>query len=194
VPKVNRTKYAILGMLSIGPMSGYDMKKRFSGSIVHFWNEDYGGIYPMLRRLEEEGLVEKRMEQVEGSPQRHVYTINEKGLNELYDWLLLPAERPNLRIELLLKLFYGHAVPKENLISKVEEEKRFCEEALETFKRIEDHITSMEHHNDLTGAKFWLITLSYGKHYYTAVRKWCNETLAVLRAVDAAGDEEAEEG
>ena len=113
--RINRTRYAILGMLSLGPMSGYDMKKRFDESIAHFWNENYSGIYPMLRRLEEEELVEKRTERTAKNPERNVYTLNEKGREELDRWLLLPAERPTLRIELLLKLFFGHDVPKENV-------------------------------------------------------------------------------
>ncbi len=185
MPRLNRTRYAILGMLSLGPMSGYDMKKRFDGSIAHFWNENYSGIYPMLRRLEEEGLVEKRTEQTKGNPARHIYTINEKGKRVLGEWLLLPAERPTLRLELLLKLFFGHEVSKENLIEKVEEEKRFCEETLGIFKGIEHHIRSGKDHAKMKGARHWLITLSYGVHYYEAVKKWCGETLALLNENDS---------
>jgi PadR family transcriptional regulator AphA len=181
MPKINRTKYAILGLLLLGPMSGYDMKKRFTGSISHFWNENYSGIYPMLRRLQKVGLVKKNEERTAGKPVRHVYTITEEGRKQLYEWLLLPAERPTLRIELLLKLFFGHIVPEENLIEKVEAEKRFCDQTLETFKGIEEHLSSTGSHKELPGAKFWLITLSYGKHYYDAVRSWCEETVDILR-------------
>ncbi len=72
MPKVNKTKFAILGMLSIAPMSGYDMKKRFDSSVAHFWNENYGHIYPVLGRLEKEGLVTKKTELPQGKPLRKV--------------------------------------------------------------------------------------------------------------------------
>ena len=49
--KENKSKYAIMGMLSMGPMSGYDIKKRFEKSLSYFWNESYGQIYPILRKL-----------------------------------------------------------------------------------------------------------------------------------------------
>jgi DNA-binding PadR family transcriptional regulator len=46
-----KSKYAILGMLSIAPMSGYDIKKQVETSISNFWSESYGQIYPALRNL-----------------------------------------------------------------------------------------------------------------------------------------------
>ena len=179
--KINRTKYAILGMLSLEPMSGYDMKKRFDNSISHFWNENYGHIYPVLKRLEIDGLVTKRTEITEGKPARHIYTITEKGKQDLSEWLLLPAERPTLRIELLLKLFFGHGIPIKNLIRKVEDEKHFCKQTLETFAGIEQHVKSMKSENELQGVQYWLISLRYGQHYYKAVHKWCDKTLEILK-------------
>jgi DNA-binding PadR family transcriptional regulator len=180
LPKINRTKYAIIGMLSIAPMSGYDMKKRFDDSIAYFWNENYGHIYPNLKRLEDDGSVTRKTVPTEGKPSRHIYSITEKGRKQLLNWLMLPADRPNLRIELLLKLFLGHMVPPANLIQKVEEEKKFCELALETFDRIEQHLNSMKSANVHREAQFGLITLHYGQRYYQAVHRWCMETLDSL--------------
>jgi PadR family transcriptional regulator AphA len=182
--KTNRTKYAILGMLSLESMSGYDMKKRFDNSVAHFWNENYGHIYPVLKRLEREGLVTKRTETTEGKPSRYIYSITDRGKYALHEWLILPAERPTLRIELLLKLFFGHLVPAQNLIEKVEDEKRFCECTLETFDQIEQHVKSVKSGKALTGAHYWLITLRYGQHYYKAVHNWCEETLEILKKSD----------
>src|SRR5208282_3571760 len=51
MPKENRSKYAILGMLDFCPMSGYDLRKYAASSIGHFWKEDYGHIYPTLKLL-----------------------------------------------------------------------------------------------------------------------------------------------
>ena len=45
------SRYAVLGMLSIRPMSGYDIKQAIGESVVHFWDESYGRIYPSLQRL-----------------------------------------------------------------------------------------------------------------------------------------------
>lgn len=48
---VNKTKYAILGMLLNGPSSGYEIKSLMSRSTVYFWRESDSTIYPMLKML-----------------------------------------------------------------------------------------------------------------------------------------------
>lgn len=53
----NRSRYAILGALTIRPMSGYDIRQFFAKSVSHFWDESYGQIYPILKGLHSEGLV-----------------------------------------------------------------------------------------------------------------------------------------
>ena len=42
MPRVNRTRFAILGMLTSGPRSGYDLKKDFEEQISNFWSESLG--------------------------------------------------------------------------------------------------------------------------------------------------------
>jgi hypothetical protein len=43
---MSTTPYAILGLLSIEPMSGYDIRANLEESLAHFWSESYGQIYP----------------------------------------------------------------------------------------------------------------------------------------------------
>ena len=52
----SRTKYAVLGMLNQGPKCGYEIKKELEKSSMFFWNESYGQIYPMLKKLVANGL------------------------------------------------------------------------------------------------------------------------------------------
>ena len=54
------TRYAILGLLSLAPMSGYEIRKVAASSIGHFWSESYGQIYPTLRKLVAAGLAKPR--------------------------------------------------------------------------------------------------------------------------------------
>jgi DNA-binding PadR family transcriptional regulator len=53
--KKGKTRFAVLGILSYGPMSGYDIKKFYEKNVAGFWSESYGQIYPILKRLAEEG-------------------------------------------------------------------------------------------------------------------------------------------
>src|ERR1700694_4574756 len=110
--KENKSKYAVLGALSVCPGSGYDIKKLMEQSTSNFWNESYGQIYPILKQLVEEELATSRAEKQEGKPERYIYTLTEQGREELQRWLAEPVERMVERNELLLKLFYGrHNTP-----------------------------------------------------------------------------------
>ena len=58
--RARSTPYAVLGMLSLSPMSGYDIRKESETSIGFFWSESYGQIYPALRELETRRLIRRR--------------------------------------------------------------------------------------------------------------------------------------
>jgi PadR family transcriptional regulator AphA len=88
--KENKSKYALLGILSISPGSGYDIKKLMEQSTSNFWNESYGQIYPILKQLVEQRLATSHTEKQEGKPERYVYTLTAKGLEELRHWLTEP--------------------------------------------------------------------------------------------------------
>ena len=108
----NKTRNALLGLLSIGPMSGYDMKKLTDFSLGYFWSENYGHIYPILRKLGEGSLITRHTERTRGRPDRNVYRLTGKGEKELDGWLDIPAEKQSIRNEFLLKLFFGRRLPR----------------------------------------------------------------------------------
>ncbi len=177
--RANTSRYAILGALSICPMSGYDVKKLVERSIAHFWNESYGQIYPILNRLAAEGLAGRRREKQRGKPDRHVYSLTPKGRDELERWLAHPARPAPVRSELLLKLFLGGAGPVSNSVAQVEHHRAHQRELLETLDRIERHVSKeMAGHPQ---QPFALITLHYGQRRCRATLAWCEETLARLK-------------
>ena len=81
--EIGATPNALLGLLSLEPMSGYDIRQMISRSIGYFWSESYGQIYPGLKRLAADGLVEKKTERRKGSPDRHVYSLTAAGRKQL---------------------------------------------------------------------------------------------------------------
>ncbi len=178
MPKENRSKYAILGLLSWGPMSGYDIKKAAEQSISNFWNESYGQIYPILKRLAAEGLATASVEKQVGKPDRYVYALTEKGRQALQRWLRKPAEQGVGRIEILLKLFFGRQVAVPDNIRQIQRFQARQRQLLQKYDAIEARLRA-EHaqHPDLP---YWLMTISYGRHTSQAQLHWCEESLAVL--------------
>ncbi|GCE08485.1 PadR family transcriptional regulator [Dictyobacter aurantiacus] len=181
--KANKSKYALLGMLSLSPMSGYTIKKTISRSLGHFWHESYPQIYPTLKQLEAEGLTTSTMDKQEGRPDSLVYSLTERGWEELQRWLERPFEYQVERHELLLKLFFAGIAPASLSIEHVRRHRAVQAQALQTYGQIEAELKTMQpQHANLP---YWLMTLSYGKHIMRAQLAWCDETLAALEHIAA---------
>ena len=80
-------KYAILGLLSWKSLSGYDLKKMIADSAALYWSGNNNQIYKTLVQLLDEELVTSEVHYQENLPPRKVYTINEKGQDELKKWV-----------------------------------------------------------------------------------------------------------
>ena len=99
----------VLGLLYLGARSGYDIKTAVDGSTRFFWAASYGQIYPELRRLEREGLIEGE-DSPNGARGRRVYHLTDAGRKALNDWLLGHGVTIELRDESLLRLFFADAL------------------------------------------------------------------------------------
>ncbi len=180
----NRTTHAILGFLTWGPMSGYEIRKRVEESIGNFWSESFGQIYPELRRLEAEGLIEPAGETETGGRPRRAFAITDAGRAELGRWFEAPPQPMPVRNEMLLKLFFGGRPAPEAMIGHLTGYLVRKRETAERYRAIERSLKA-EHagHPDLP---YWLMTLRLGMREIAAEADWAEETLADLQAL--AGD------
>jgi PadR family transcriptional regulator, regulatory protein AphA len=183
--KENRSQYAVLGLLTWGPMSGYTLKKASEQSIGNFWNESYGQIYPILKQLAAEGLATTSVEKQVGKPDRYVYALTDKGRRALQRWLRKPAEQEVGRIEILLKLFFGRHIPLADNVRQLQRFQTYQRQLLQKFAAMEERLR-VEHadHPDLP---YWLMTISYGRHVCQARLQWCDEALAKLKGLTGYG-------
>lgn len=173
-----RTRQVILGFLLGGPKSGYTIKKIIEESIAHFWTESFGQIYPVLRELTEDGLIEPVASDVEGSRPSNRFALTEDGRAELKDWLAAPPWIRPPRNELLLKLFFLPGFAPELAVEHVARFKQDTETELRRYAGIEQWLTQ-EHGND-PEYRFWLATLRYGMREAEAHLAWCDEAMQTL--------------
>ena len=176
------TPKAVLGLLSICPMSGYDIRQLAQWFIGHFWTESYGQIYPALRQLDEDGLAEKKTERHKGKPDRHIYSLTEKGREDLRTWLRVPPEDEVPRNALLLKLFFGGQVEAGASALHVSEAMEREKIRLEVYRQTEKKLLKESKRNPQL--PFWLMTLNFGRHRSKATVKWCEQTLKELKRVE----------
>ena len=180
----------MLGALTVAPMSGYDLRSFFDESVGFFWNESYGQIYPILKRLSAEGLVApaSRRDAGEGvHPRRTVYRITPRGRAALAEWLGEPVEHEVGRIEILLKLFFATEGEPAAARGHVAAFRAYHAARLAAFDAVEVRIR--REHADRAELPYWLLTLSYGQHVSRALLSWCDEAERTTRGDARAAKE-----
>ena len=163
----------VLGLLHLRPRSGYDIKATVDSSTRFFWAASYGQIYPELKRLEAEGLIEGK-EMPTGGRRRRVYKLTEAGEKALLAWLRGSTTTIELRDESLLRLFFADALPRDEALTMIlEGRRRGHEQYVETLRAIDARPG-----DDPT---FVDLVLRWGIEFNEWGAEWCRQQLERLK-------------
>jgi PadR family transcriptional regulator, regulatory protein AphA len=158
------TGRVILGMIALGRQTGYDIKQLVDKSTRHFWAASYGQIYPELRRLQDQGLIEGR-EEPSGARARTVYVLTDAGRAALRGWLASDDELTyEIRDEGMLKLFFSDVEPELRL-ENIRAMRALYERQLAQLRAVEAHAAGMPAGPGLT--------LQFGLELTQASVAWC---------------------
>jgi PadR family transcriptional regulator AphA len=102
----------ILTVLARGEMTGYEITKDFEAVYVHFWRASHQQVYRELAQLNKDGRVTVKVVAQESRPDKKVYAITKRGLEELKRWIVAPTEPPRPQYDLLVKLLGCHVVDR----------------------------------------------------------------------------------
>lgn len=177
-------KHALLGILSLEPMTGYEVKQFFDSSVQHFWNAELSQIYPTLKSLEESGFVDMRVEVQQNRPNRKIYAITDDGRTEFERWFRAPQPPADLRDPFLIKVFFGTDIPVEDTIillrRQMEEQQKML---LFSETVLRDKITiGVKHWHSSRHGMFWSLTLDLACAYRRAYIAWCEQSMLILDA------------
>jgi PadR family transcriptional regulator, regulatory protein AphA len=181
-------EYSLLGFLSYGPMTGYDLKKTLDESTQFFWHAELSQIYPELKRLEQKGSITSATLPQDGKPDKKVYSITPRGREELLAWLSDPIdEAPAIKNQVLLKLFFSGSLQKEELCAQLRCQlevqrallKRFQQESAARIR------SAAPAGGGANPALMWESVRRYGEAQAGMTVRWLEETLA---AVEKAGE------
>lgn len=183
MPSSDQTHMAVLGALSIAPMTGYALREQIRDTLGQFWSESFGQIYPALAHLESEGLVEK----VDAPGARSApYATTERGLERLRELLAEPPQPQKPRNGTLLRLFFGRQLGADSCRTLVEQTRARAEAQLEQLASEREALLAEASLRD--DAPFILMTISAGEHSARAAIDWADETLASLAQLATTGD------
>jgi DNA-binding PadR family transcriptional regulator len=175
-------KHALLGILTVKPMTGYELKQFFDSSVQHFWNAELSQIYPTLKGLEEQGWVDKQVEVQESRPNKKIYAVTDRGRDEFARWVRQPMPASDVRDPFMIKVFFGAELPVEDMLvilrRQMEEEQKvlaFSETVLrERIREGVQHLHSPRH------GLFWTLTLEMANAYRRAYIDWCERSMRLL--------------
>jgi DNA-binding PadR family transcriptional regulator len=175
-------KHALLGILTVKPMTGYELKQFFDSTVQHFWNAELSQIYPTLKHLEEQGWVEKRVEVQESRPNKKIYEITDDGKEEYTRWALHPLPPADLRDPFLIRVFFGDNLSVEDMLvllrHQMEEQQKvlaFNEAVLRP--KIKESVEAL---GSTRRGLFWTLTLEMAIAHRRAYVEWCEQSMKLL--------------
>lgn len=148
-------RHAMLGMLSDGPASGYDLLKVFDTSLAHVWPATQSQIYGELAKLADAGFVTV---DAEGPRGRKEYAITDAGLAELRHWLIEVEPEPVRRSGMLLRVFFLDKVSREEAIGYLRHQ---AESAAEQHRELSKIVEAVESDGDPL-ARYGRLALEWG--------------------------------
>jgi len=177
-------KFALLGFLSYGEMTGYDLKQCLDNSTQFFWQAKQSQIYRTLKQIEDEGLVVSHIEQQDDRPDKRIYQLTQAGLAEFRQWIAAPIQDVSLhRDAFLLKIFFSGAADRSELRAQLllhrhlhERQGALYNDEIQGF--IEQVIQAKPDLKD--NALFWNATRRFGELYTAMYVTWIDEVLALI--------------
>jgi PadR family transcriptional regulator, regulatory protein AphA len=162
------TECAVLGLLTYGERSGYDLAKKAQSTVGWVWAPARSQIYAVLPRLVRAGLASSRKVVQSGRPDKQMYRITKRGRDAVREWLESSEDRDDT---FLLRVFFGDLMSRDALVALIERERETSRERLAQFRAIEE--TGPDYHPYLT--------LRWGFAHRRAVIRWADEVLRELK-------------
>lgn len=79
-------EYIVIGLISLRPQSGYSIMTFFEDGL-YGWSASPGTIYPILKRLEKQGIIDGELDMEVDTRSRKVYRLSDTGAALLDTWL-----------------------------------------------------------------------------------------------------------
>jgi DNA-binding PadR family transcriptional regulator len=167
---VNATAGTVLGFLTGGPMSGWDVSSAITHSVGNFWNVTRSQVYRELKSLEAAGLVTSAG--AKGPRDRLAYRITPAGRREFKRWVARDLEDETPRVPVLLTTFFGRHVAPKRLAAILAAHRAILSEQMAEYRQIE---------RQLADDPFARATARYGIAYCRMAMRWIDTEGAALQ-------------
>ncbi|WP_160150819.1 PadR family transcriptional regulator [Microbacterium timonense] len=172
-------QYVILGLLMSGPLSLYDVQKRFTAGISLFYSASSGSIQRALQHLAADGYAS--IADPDGSRRgRKLYVITDSGRDSWRSWMLGPVpDGTEAETTVLARVFLlGQLADQSDRADVVRAVRAHVDRSSETLRSLardlDGRAASLEGH-EREVYSFQRMTLDYGIRAHGLLRAWIDE-------------------
>ncbi len=174
--------HSILGFLSYGSMTGYDLAKAFGSSLKFFWYAQTSHIYLELNKLEKKEFVTCEIIIQTEKPSKKLYTITESGKKEFFSWLSSENSEfsKGIKNAFLMKVFFSGCNPPEQNIAMLKDFSRDCESYLTEMEQVPETIDQYGKLVDSREKIYWELAADFGNSYIRMCMDWASRCIKKL--------------
>ena len=185
--------HGILGFLSYGPMTGYDLAKVFASSVNFFWHAQTSQIYLELGNLEKKGLVSSEQVLQTDKPNKKLFSVTEAGKEELLRWLREDKDAADAskdyKSAFLMRIFFSGDEPEERTVQLLQafsdqsgarmEQLRAVSQQLKEFADAQDNALQ-----DVKRTACQALTADFGLRFMEMCSQWAQDSIRILRTLE----------
>jgi DNA-binding PadR family transcriptional regulator len=132
-------KHALLGLLLDRPAHPYQLAGRLQQRLGPAWEVNSGQVYQLVKRLEDDGLIQRAQSSGGESHDRHVYEITDEGVGEFERWFDHNGTSVRLcRRPLLVKVTFAGPQRLADARAKVDAYELECAERLKEISQLRE--------------------------------------------------------
>ena len=139
--ELSELEVALLALLSVRPMTGYEIQRRNARALEPWWETPRTQIYPKLRELERRGLIQHEYVVQEGKPNKRLYSLRPPGSQALAGWLGSAISMPEMRHHMMMRLFLGNLLPAEEMSRLLSDYRDMMAARAESFRQAKERFS-----------------------------------------------------
>lgn len=188
--KLTSTSYTVLGLLALGPKTGYELVQGYSRSIGQISSRSDSVLYNEPKRLAADGLVEAVVEQ-RGKRSVAIYAITDAGFEVLEKWLTEPPTFPLLEADPIIRAVFSDFAELEHLRQTIV---TFRAESIQRRDMLASIAETYLGDEGLYQERLHIVALSgrFVGYLLQAYIDWCDFALAGLETWAEDGDDQQE--
>jgi len=128
-----------LGFLMAGPKTGYKMQN-IAGKLTLNYNLSLNQVYPVLRKFEEAGFVQKETIIQTGRPNKNVYSLTREGRDYFLKRITAPPKPFDYVLEFLVRVLFFRFLETKDIIGEFAKEICSLQEQLEDLLAMEEAV------------------------------------------------------